>query len=113
MKGLTTKGFTLIEVLVSLAVLGTLVVVLYGLLYHLTLSIEQEDILRATFLAREKLYEDPELKEQEGRFPSPDERFYYRKKIIDTPFYGIKLLRITVGSGRDLVTVERLIRTDE
>ncbi len=116
MKGLINnkKGFTLIEVLVSLAVVGSLVVALYSLLYHMDLYLEHEDLLKATLLAREKLYEEPIEKESEqGRFPRPHDRFYYRKTLIDTPFKGIKLLRLTVGSERDLVTLERLIRMGE
>lgn len=108
------KAFTLIEVLVSLAVVGSLVVALYSLLYHMNLYLDHEDLLRATLLAREKLYEEPLKKEsEEGKFPVPDDRFYYRKTIIDTPFQGIKLLRITVqGNGKDLITMDRLIRSD-
>ncbi|MFN3740419.1 MAG: prepilin-type N-terminal cleavage/methylation domain-containing protein [Thermodesulfovibrionales bacterium] len=105
------QGFTLIEVLVSLAVVGSLVIALHSLLYHINLYIEHEDLLKATLLAREKLYEEPPEKgPNEARFPSPDDRFYYRKSLIDTPFQGIRLLRITVGSERDLITMERLIR---
>lgn len=108
------KGFTLIEVLVSLAVIGSLVVALYSILYHMNLYLEHEDILRATLLAKEKLYEEPLKKEpEESRFPMPCDRFYYRKTIIDTPLQGIKLLRLTVGTDRDLVTMERFIRIGE
>lgn len=116
MKGLINnkKGFTLIEVLVSLAVVGSLVVALYSLLYHMNLYLEHEDLLRATLLAREKLYEESIEKESEqGRFPSPYDRFYYRKTLIDTPFQGIRLLRLTVSSERDMVTMEKLIRVSE
>ncbi|MCX7793126.1 MAG: type II secretion system GspH family protein [Thermodesulfovibrionales bacterium] len=108
------SGFTLIEVLVSLAVVGSLVVVLYSLLYHMNLNLEHEDLLRATLLAKEKIYEEPLKKEsEEGRFPSPYDKFYYRKTIIDTPFQGIKILRLTAGTDRDLVTMERFIRKIE
>ncbi len=108
------KGFTLIEVLVSLAVVGSLVVALYSLLYHMNLYIEHEDLLKATLLAREKLYEEPLQRGPEQARSSPDDRFSYRKEIINTPFQGIKLLRITVQSnGRDLITMERLIRLNE
>lgn len=114
MNGSSENGFTLIEVLVSLAIVGSLVVVLYSLLYHMNLYLEHEDLLRATLLAREKLYEEPPDKgPEQGKFPSPTDRFYYKKTIIDTPFQGIRLLRVTVGSERDLITMERLIRVKE
>ena len=111
-------GFTLIEVLVSLAVVASLVTVLYSLLYHLNLTIEEEELLRATLLAKEKIMEEPvtspPMKTDSGRFEPPDERFYYKRVITDTPFSGVKLLTITVGTWwrgnwRDLVKMERLV----
>lgn len=102
------KGFTLIEVLVSLVIVTSLVAVMYSLLYHLHLTIEEEELLRATLLAKEKIMEKS-LTTENGRFKPPDDRFYYEKTLLDTPFSGLKLLRITVGSERDLITMERFV----
>ncbi len=105
------KGFTLIEVIVSLAIAGVLVVTLYTLLYHLNLTLEQEELLRATFIAKEKIMEGP-LEKDTGRFDPPYDDFYYRQAILDTPFPGIKLLRLTVIKNKELITMERLIRVN-
>lgn len=121
MKG--QKGFTLIEVIVSLVIAGVLVVALYTLLYHLNLTLEQEELLRATMIAKEKIMEGP-LDKEAGRFEPPYDDFYYRQVIIDTPFPGIKLLRLTVtatsdvtlanpGKNKELITMERLIRVNK
>jgi prepilin-type N-terminal cleavage/methylation domain-containing protein len=117
------KGFTLIEVIVSLVIAGVLVVALYTLLYHLNLTLEQEELLRATMIAKEKIMEGP-LDKEAGRFEPPYDGFYYRQVIIDTPFPGIKLLRLTVtatsdvtlanpGKNKELITMERLIRVNK
>jgi prepilin-type N-terminal cleavage/methylation domain-containing protein len=117
------KGFTLIEVIVSLVIAGVLVVALYTLLYHLNLTLEQEELLRATMIAKEKIMEGP-LDKEAGRFEPPYDDFYYRQVIIDTPFPGIKLLRLTVtatsdvtlanpGKNKELITMERLIRVNK
>jgi len=106
------KGFTLIEVIVSLVIAGVLVVALYTLLYHLNLTLEQEELLRATLIAKEKIMEGP-LEKETGRFDPPYDDFYYRQAILDTPFPGIKLLRLTVIKNKELITMERLIRVNK
>lgn len=105
------KGFTLIEVMVSLAIVGSLVAILYSVLYHMNLLIEQENLLKATLLAKQKIDEPFTGDMMKGNFPPPDERFYFKEELGDTPFPGIKLLKVTVGTDqKDLVTMKKILR---
>ncbi len=124
----TVKGFTLIEVMVSLAIIGSLIAVLSTLLYHLNIATEEEELLRAVLLAKEKCLDTPpqidgedswwrgnsEWQDNSPEGPeSPYEDLLFKRTVIDTPFPGIKLVRVTVLSGRDkreLVKMERFLR---
>src|SRR4030066_1997506 len=72
-------GFTLLEVLIALAVIGALLVTLISTLnYHLSLVARQETITVATLLAKDKmaaLSKSPE--ENKGFFDSPYDRYSY------------------------------------
>lgn len=96
-------GFTLIEVLASLAILsGVIVTVIYTLNYHMTIVQRIKYETTATLLAREKV-EDINLRglpsEKEGAFPRPHEMFRWRYEIGDIPVSGIEKINLTVGWG--------------
>ena len=67
------KGFTLLEVLISLAIIGiALVVILKVQFYNLKLCAESKNILIAKMLAQEKMAKvelTEELEVEEGAFP--------------------------------------------
>ena len=109
------RGFTLLEVLIALAIVGGLLVtVIYSLNYHLGLMERHETITRATLLAREKLHEYQgslmEKDSQEGYFDPPDQDFHYRTGEEETGMSGVVSLSVTVTKGKETVTLRRLVR---
>jgi general secretion pathway protein I len=104
-------GFTLLEVLIALAVIGALLVTLiHTLNYHLSLVEKQETITVATLLAKSKMA-DMEKKPEENKasFNSPYERYSYETVIEESPYYGIAELIVTVRSGNDEVRLNEFV----
>jgi len=104
-------GFTLLEVLIALAVIGALLVTLISTLnYHLSLVARQETITVATLLAKNKmaaLAKSPE--ENKGFFDSPYDRYSYETFVKDSPYGGIAEIVVVVRSGNDEVTLNELV----
>ena len=104
-------GFTLLEVLIALAIIGALLVTLISTLnYHLSLVARQESITVATLLAKNKmaaLAKSPE--ENKGFFDSPYNRYSYETFLKDSPYGGIAEIVVVVRSGNDEVTLNELI----
>ena len=104
-------GFTLLEVLIALAIIGALLVTLISTLnYHLSLVARQETITVATLLAKNKmaaLAKSPE--ENKGFFDSPYDRYSYETFVKDSPYGGIAEIVVVVRSGNDEVTLNELI----
>ena len=105
------NGFTLLEVLIALAVIGALLVTLISTLnYHLSLVARQETITVATLLAKNKmaaLAKSPEG--NKGFFDSPYDRYSYETFVKDSPYGGIAEIVVVVRSGNDEVTLNELI----
>jgi general secretion pathway protein I len=77
------NGFTLLEVLVSLAIMSGLVVtVVHSLNYNLSIVERQKDMVVAVMLAREKLsyYAFVNKNEDKGTFEKPFDDFRYELK---------------------------------
>jgi general secretion pathway protein I len=104
-------GFTLLEVLIALAVIGALLVTLISTLnYHLSLVARQETITVATLLAKDKmvaLSKSPE--ENNGFFDSPYDRYSYETFVKDSPYGGIAEIVVVVRSGNDEVTLNEFV----
>lgn len=104
-------GFTLLEVLIALAVIGSLLVtVIYTLNYHLSLVEKQETITVATLLAKDKLAaieKSPE--ESEGTYDLPYEKYSYETFVKDSPYAGIAEIIVVVRSGHDEVTLNEFV----
>lgn len=105
------NGFTLLEVLIALAVIGALLVTLiHTLNYHLSLVARQETITVATLLAKNKmaaLANSPE--ENKGFFDSPYDRYSYETFVKDSPYTGIAEIGVVVKSGNDEVTLNEFV----
>ncbi len=106
------QGFTLLEVMVSLAIVGGLLMtVLYTLNYNLGITERQFVVTNMTNLAKEKLEEmETEPRETEGNFPAPYEALNYETKVRDSAFPEITEIAVTVGDGKTRVMLSELIR---
>ncbi len=104
-------GFTLLEVLISLAIVGSLLVTLiYTLQYHLGLIERQETITVATLLAKNKLADiENEPGEDKGAFNSPYENYSYETFVKDSPYEGVAEFVVVVKSGHDEVTLNEFV----
>jgi len=104
-------GFTLLEVLIALAVTGGLLVTLiYTLNYHLSLVERQETVTVATLLARSKMSAiENSPGESKGVFDSPYERYSYETVLKDSPYPGIAEVIVIVRSGQEEVMLNELV----
>ncbi len=102
---LQEKGFTLLEVLIALAVVGALLVtVIYTLNYHLGLAERQETVTVATLLAKGKIV-DMERGPQSGKgsFDAPYGDYTYETTVKESPYIGISEIVVTVKSRNEEV----------
>lgn len=106
------QGFTLLEVMVSLAIVGGLLMtVIYTLNYNLGITERQFTVTNMTNLAKEKLAEmEAAPGETKGNFPAPYEALNYETKVRDSVFPEITEIAVTVGDGTMRVTLAELIR---
>jgi general secretion pathway protein I len=105
------KGFTLLEVMVSLAIVGGLLVTLiYSLNYHLGIAGKHEFITTATLLARDKMAEAEKAPaEGNGTFPKPFSDYRYTVGIKDSPYPGIAEMDVTVVRNGEKVELSEMI----
>jgi prepilin-type N-terminal cleavage/methylation domain-containing protein len=105
------QGFTLLEVMVSLAIVGGLLMTLiYTLNYNLGITGKFFAVTTMTNLAKEKIEEmKTEPLETEGHFPAPNETLSYATKIRDSAFPEITEIAVTVGDGKTRVMLSELI----
>ena len=106
------RGFTLIEVMISLAIVGGLLITLiYTLSYILGITDRQFTVTNITNLAKEKI-EELEVNPQEikGRFPEPYDMLNYETKVKDSPFKGMSEIIVVVGDEKQSLTLSELIR---
>ncbi len=103
------NGFTLLEVMVAVAVLAVAFVVLLGLRNRDILQHhEAQYVTRATLLAQQRMSEletigFPPLGILSGDFPEPDEVYHWTQTVIPTPFDFAREVQMEVGwkQGRD------------
>ena len=100
-------GFTLLEVLVALAVLSISLVVLLGLRNRdVDLVKEARYLTVATALARMKIVEMgmegfPAIGEMDGEFGEGDPEFRWHRVISSTPFDYVREVRVSVRWGQN------------
>lgn len=106
------SGFTLLEVMISLAIIGGLLVTLiYTLNYHLGIAERQVIITTATALAKEKLYEmEQKPSSDKGNFTEPFSAFSYETSTTDSQFPGMSEISVTVRNGKEEITLSELVR---
>ncbi len=104
-------GFTLLEVLIALAIVGGLLITLiYTLNYHLGIIERHETITVATLLAKNKIADiekSPENKK--GVFDAPYEGYTYETFVKESPYVGISEIIVIVRAGKEEVKLNEFI----
>ena len=105
------KGFTLLEVMLALAIVGGLLItLLYSLNYHLTIAERHETVTVATMLAKGKLIEmEKGPASASGDFTDPYTQYHYTTEAKDSVYPGITELSVTVINGKENVKFSELI----
>ncbi|HAM53316.1 MAG TPA: hypothetical protein DCP92_22445 [Nitrospiraceae bacterium] len=108
-------GFTLLEVMISIAIIaGLLVTLIYTLNYNLGIADRQTVITALTCLAKAKLYElEQNPAESKGVFPEPFAGYSYEATVKDSSFPGMSELSVVVKSGKEDITLSELIRNPQ
>lgn len=97
------RGFTLIEVMVAVAILAVSFVVLIGLRNtDISITYEIHNITRATLLAQKKMAEleaegFPQLGIISGDFTGPDDRYVWTQTVNTTPFDFAREVNVEVS----------------
>ena len=109
---ITAFGFTLLEVMISLAIVGGLLITLiYTLNYNIGLAQRHETVTVATLLAKEKIAgTERHMKNSEGNFEKPYTEYHYTGKVTESFWPGILDISVVVNKGRESVTLNKLVR---
>ena len=107
----TSKGFTLLEIMIALAVIGGLLItLLFSLNYHLGIAERHETLTIATMLAKNKLLElekAPAVSNED--FPAPYDAYHYTTAVKPSPYPGISEIVVTVVNGKESVKLTEFI----
>lgn len=109
------RGFTLLEVMVSLAIVsGLLVTLIYTLNYHLGIAEKQTVVTAALCLAKEKIYEmEKKPVDSKGFFNEPHSGFSYETRVMDSSFPGMMEISVVVRKEKEEVKLSALIKGSE
>ncbi len=104
-------GFSLLEVMISLAITGGLLITLiYTLNHHLGIAERQRTITDCTNLAKQKLYEMEKLPiSTKGSFDKPYSDFSYETTVSNSSFPSMVEIRVKVSKHKENVVLSRLI----
>lgn len=105
------EGFTLLEVLLSVAIIGGLLVtLLYSLNYHLEIADRHRVITVATSLARGKIYEAEKVRSSgRGYFTEPYKDFFFETRIMNSSYPGMKTIEVIVTHGDETIRLNKLV----
>jgi len=107
------QGFTLLEVLVALAVLSTALVLGYRVVTGALAAESRSERWTECALLGETLFREttenfPEIQDTQGQFPAPKDAFSWRRTVRQSALYSdarVVEITITWKSGKDLETV--------
>lgn len=105
------RGFSLLEVMISLAVVGGLLITLiYTLNHHLGVAERHRILIDCTNLAKQKLYEmERSPVSTKGNFDKPYSDFSYETTVTDSSFPSMLQIKVTVRKDMERVTLSRLV----
>jgi general secretion pathway protein I len=105
------KGFTLLEVLIALAIIGGLLVTLiYTLNYHLGIIERHRIITVATLLAKSKMNDLERSPDNEkGVFDAPYDDYMYETFVKESPYVGVSEIIVVVKSGKEEVKLNEFV----
>ena len=104
------RGFSLLETMIALAIIGIALVTLLGLgTRSINISGRLQKITQATLLAQEKMTEieltaqagNLDLQNQEGGFAAPFEIYRWRTDFEETPLAAVRMVTVTVLWGEE------------
>ncbi|MBE0598740.1 MAG: type II secretion system minor pseudopilin GspI [Desulfuromonadales bacterium] len=102
------QGFTLLEVMVALAIVSIALVTLLGLSNRsIGVNHKLQRITQATLLAQQQMTEIEvaaaqigfQFEESEGVFDDPFEEYRWRIEYEDSPLPSLRLIKVTVAWG--------------
>ncbi|MDP2167879.1 MAG: type II secretion system protein [Thermodesulfovibrionales bacterium] len=107
------RGFTLLEIIIALAVVGSLLVTLiYTLNHHLGIAERHESVTVASLLAKNKMAEMEEKPEPStGTFPEPYSGYGYATLVNASLFAGLSEVSVKVIRGSESIKLTELIRS--
>ncbi len=116
----TNNGFTLLEVMIALSIVGISLVVILGLAQRsILVNSRLQQMTRATLLAKQKMAEiengiSSGLDQNKGEFKDPNQNFSWRSITTPTPIIGINQIDLSVIWGdeqdNELVTLTSFIK---
>ncbi|OGW36718.1 MAG: hypothetical protein A2Y97_01395 [Nitrospirae bacterium RBG_13_39_12] len=108
---MTKKGFTLLEVMIALAIVGgILITLIYTLNYNLGIIERHETVTVATLLAKDKINNMEKTPENEkGVFDAPYDRYAYETFVKDSPYPGISEIIVIVKADKEEVKLNEFI----
>jgi len=109
------SGFTLLEVMVAVAIVGALLVTLiYTLNYHLSVAERQESLTVAYLLARDKMEEmEQNPAEMKGEFAEPYSHYHYLTEIKTSLYPDMSEIHVMVSNGREGAKMVGLMKRRE
>jgi len=107
------SGFTLLEIMIALVVIGGLLVTLiYTLNYNLGLVQKHETITVASLLAKGKIDETGSISEKiKGSFSEPYSDYSYEIEMDESPYPGVSEPLVTVRRDREKVVFSKLVES--
>ncbi len=116
----SNSGFTLLEVMIALSIVGIALVVMLGLVQRsILVNSRLQQMTRATLLAKQKMAEienniNSTLDQGKGDFTKPNQQFHWRSITTPTPISGIAQIDLSVIWGdeknNELVTLTSFIK---
>jgi len=101
------SGFTLLEIMVALSIVGIAMVVMLGLAQRSVLvNSRLQQMTRATLLAKQKMAEiengiGSNLDQNKGEFAEPNQNFSWNSVTTPTPITGIVQIDLSVRWGEE------------